>query len=114
MSAWWFFALPLIAFAVQEHLERLLHSGHLPLAAVLEPTFVVGLALQVPFGLAALALARIIFACADELADSLPPPPRPRSTRPLTIPLPVASFALPRISAIALGRSERGPPVPSR
>jgi len=53
-------AFPLVAistFVVQEHLERLAHSGGVPMLLT-SPAFVVGLALQVPVALVAWALAR--------------------------------------------------------
>jgi len=53
-------AFPLVAiaaFVVQEHLERLVHGGGVPMILT-SPAFVVGLALQVPVALVAWALAR--------------------------------------------------------
>ncbi len=43
-AAWPLALLPPLGFMFQEHLERLVASGDLPLAAVAEPTFLVGLA----------------------------------------------------------------------
>jgi hypothetical protein len=53
-------AFPLVAlttFAAQEHLERLVHEAGVPFLLT-TPAFLVGLLLQVPFALAAWALAR--------------------------------------------------------
>jgi hypothetical protein len=52
-----FALLPPVGFAAQEHLERLIGTGRIPLDVVTEPTFLVGLALQLPFALAALLIA---------------------------------------------------------
>jgi hypothetical protein len=52
-----FALLPPAGFAVQEHAERLVGTGVIPHDLVTEPTFLVGLALQLPFALAALLLA---------------------------------------------------------
>jgi hypothetical protein len=52
-----FALLPPAGFAVQEHLERLLGTGGIPHDLITEPTFLVGLALQLPFALAALLFA---------------------------------------------------------
>jgi hypothetical protein len=54
----WQFALaaPLV-FVLQEHLERLVHTGHIPLLLT-SPTFLVGLVLQVPLALVVTAVAR--------------------------------------------------------
>jgi hypothetical protein len=52
-----FALLPPAGFAVQEHVERLVGTGGIPHDLVTEPTFLVGLALQLPFALVALLLA---------------------------------------------------------
>jgi hypothetical protein len=46
-SARWVAPLAPLGFAAQEHLERLLHTGHLPFLLT-SPTFLLGLALQLP------------------------------------------------------------------
>jgi hypothetical protein len=111
VPAWPFFLLPLVGFTLQEHLERLLHTGVFPLAAVLEPTFLVGLALQVPFALAAYVCARLLLNVVDRLRgvlSSAAPPVRraPARVRPAR-----AAMGQPRISGLALGYGERGPPL---
>ena len=62
-------AFPLVAlgtFVVQEHVERLVHGGGVPLLLV-SPVFLVGLALQIPVALGAWALAsRLLRALRDE------------------------------------------------
>ncbi len=104
-----FLGLPALGFGVQEHLERWAASGEAPLAAAAEPTFVVGLALQVPFGLAALLAPGLRLAGAGRLAARLRrPPPRARPVR-AARPLPPLSTWL-RPSRVVDGRSERGPP----
>jgi hypothetical protein len=101
-----FAVLPPLAFALQEHVERL---GH-PALVVLEPTLLVGLALQLPFGLLAWLLARAILRAAEVLGALLVPPPRPWRPAPLRV---VArGLVLPR-PALATAGSERGPPAPS-
>ena len=109
--AWAYALLPLLGFALQEHLERLFHEGSFPLSAALEPTFAVGLALQLPFALAALFFARTLARLACGLGRSLnrPAPPRRRSAPSLFTPVPSA-FA-PRIAVLAFGQPERGPPL---
>ncbi len=57
-------AFPLVAvatFVIQEHLERLVHGGGVPIL-VTSPAFLVGLALQIPVALVAWALARWLLA----------------------------------------------------
>ena len=46
-SAWWVAPLAPLGFACQEHIERLVHTGHLPFLLA-SPTFLLGLALQFP------------------------------------------------------------------
>ena len=46
---WRFAVLPVVGFALQEHLERLFHDGTFPLGAALESTFLLGVVLQLPF-----------------------------------------------------------------
>jgi hypothetical protein len=110
-TPWPFALLPPGAFIVQEHVERLLHEGQLPVTAALGPTFMVGLLLQLPFALAALLLARGMVALAEALVHRrgsehrgvVEPPPG--LCRP-------ASFApFPRTGLLALGHGQRAPPA---
>jgi hypothetical protein len=102
--------VPPAAFLVQEGLERLLHTGHLSPAYLVEQTTLVGLGLQVAVGIAAVALARALAGAADELGRALAPdPPRLLSPAPLLC-LRLAPGRPPRRLALALGRDVRGPP----
>jgi hypothetical protein len=109
-----FALLPPAAFVVQEHVERLIGTGSIPADLVAEPTFLVGLALQLPFALAALLLTRALYAIAfglgRALADNLaigrplrfgPPSPRCRPICPMLV----------SPSVLALGHGQRAPPV---
>ena len=71
-----FVAVAPVLFVLQEHFERLLHDGGFPLGAAVEATFLLGLILQLPFALAAYALARVLLAAA-RVARRLFSPPRP-------------------------------------
>ena len=111
-APWAFALLPPGVFVVQEHLERLLHDGGLPLTTALDPTFVVGLLLQIPFALAALLVARGLAAFADALTCR-----RRHSSRNVVRAAsgpygPTAPSALPRIGVLALGHGQRAPPTP--
>jgi hypothetical protein len=93
------YAFPLIAvttFAVQEHLERLVHEGTVPFLLT-SPAFVVGLVLQVPVALGAWALARWLLAVASDA-----PPPR-LALRP--------RFDLPLVAAPAAALGSAEPPA---
>jgi hypothetical protein len=107
-SAWPFPAAALGAFAAQEHLERLAHTGHVPFLLD-RPVFWLGLGLQVPFAVAAWLVARLLVRAVRVLRRA-PVRLAPR--------LPVFPSA-PRALAFAAswnGRpaAPRGPPVPLR
>jgi hypothetical protein len=107
-----FAAVPIAVFALQEHFERLVHEGTLSLATALEPTFLLGLALQVPFALLAYAFARLLLRAADVLGHILAD--ARRSTAPRRSPpgrrLP-SRILPPRLGVLALGYAGRGPPL---
>jgi hypothetical protein len=84
-----FACLPPLAFVLIEAFEGLLNRGVIPFGDALQPTFLVGLALQLPFALAAYLLAKLLLRAGDglrlrflrESASStvrLPAPVRPR------------------------------------
>lgn len=108
--SWPFAALPVAVFAVQEHVERLSHTGTFPLELALEPVFLVGLLLQVPFALAALAVGRALVTVACAVAAALASAiRRPRGAPPVAA-LP-AAVAVPRLRPLAAGAAGRGPPL---
>ncbi|MGH3104104.1 MAG: hypothetical protein ACRDN6_08415 [Gaiellaceae bacterium] len=103
-SPWLFAVLPPLAFALQEHLERLA----LPLDVVPEPTFLLGLLLQVPFALLARVLAGTLLRAAETVGAMLRQPQRlSRLTAPVPAPVP----ALRTRSAFSPSRAQRAPPA---
>ena len=112
VARWPFALVPLVTFAAQEHIERLLHDGTVPLHAYAERTFLLGLALQLPFGLAAYLLARLLLAAADTVGRHL-------RRLPVTPLVPDAQRAYrlpstaPRRPALSLNLAGRGPPLPA-
>ena len=101
-----FALLPVAAFVIQEHLERLLYSGTSP---VLEPAFLVGLAVQLPFGVVALLLARLLQSLARAVGLALAPHEQPlHAERPALSPISVEPR---RLDVLALGYGERAPPL---
>ena len=50
LPPWAFALLPVAGFAIQEYVERWLSWGFFPWYAALQPTFLIGIALQLPFG----------------------------------------------------------------
>jgi hypothetical protein len=109
-----FALLPTAGFVVQEHVERVIGTGSIPVDLAAEPTFLVGLALQVPFALAALLLTRALYAIgfglgrtiASELSLGRPI----RSGPPSLLHLP-ASVTPVSPSVLALGHGPRAPPA---
>jgi hypothetical protein len=61
-------------FVAQEHFERLAHGGSPVLGLALEPTFALGLVLQVPFAFVAYALASMLLRAARVAAVLLSRP----------------------------------------
>ena len=106
---WSFAALVPATFVVQEHFERLFHDGAFPWRASFEPTFLLGVALVLPFALAAYLVARLLLGVARVLAALLA---RPRAsyghTSSRRSPLPLSA---PRARHLGLALGPRGPPA---
>ena len=111
-QAWHFAVVAPALFACQEHFERLLHDGAFPWDAVLAASFIAGLLLQLPFALAAYALARLLLHAARSFGGLLAR--RRRRFSSATIKWPGAGFTAPRFPALALGYGSRGPPLAPR
>ena len=105
-----FAVLPPLGFVLQEHLERLLAFGSVPADILLEPVFFVGLLLQLPFALAALALASALLSAADTLARALKRPPLLLAPAGAT-PVRPSGLDQPRLATLALGYGQRAPPL---
>lgn len=108
-----FALVPPVGFTLQEHVERLIGTGGLPPDIVLEPTFLLGLALQLPLTLAALLLAHALqaggFTLGRMLAPRLALLESLRVTPPSLQRLPAAAAPL-TPSVLALGHGPRAPP----
>ena len=113
LPPWAFALLPPLAFALQEHVERWLHSGVFPWFAALGPTFLPGLLIQVPFGIAAYLVARFLLRAAERVGRALAPalPSHARLTARLSAPRPEPELA--RRSVLASHQAKRGPPRPA-
>jgi hypothetical protein len=104
--------LPPVAFIVQEFAERIVHAGQVPWTVVAQPAFLLGLAFQLPFALAALLIAWALDSAARAVGRAL-------STRyvpefPVFVPAPVQVVAVPRTAGLARGYGERAPPFARR
>jgi hypothetical protein len=65
-----FALMPVLCFTLQEFLERWLAGAPFPWLMVLQPTFRIGLALQLPFAVLAFLAARLLLRTADSAARS--------------------------------------------
>jgi hypothetical protein len=116
LPAWVFLWLPGVGFVFQEHLERLIATGSFPWWAVEAPTFWRGLLLQVPLGLLAYALARMLGRAAYAVAAVIARHRDGRTAirRPSSRPAWASSALLLRPAPLALGAAGRAPPAPLR
>jgi hypothetical protein len=73
-SALLFSILAPAIFVAQEHFERLARDGVFPTSLLVEKTFLLGLALQVPFALLAYAIARLLLGATRAVARLLSSP----------------------------------------
>jgi hypothetical protein len=105
--------LPPVGFVVQEHIERLAAGGASPAHLVAEPRFLLGLLLQIPFALGALLCARLLVTFAHGLARRLGSAGRPKLVSAELSSPPLTNGHRPRLSALARGPGERGPPFAS-
>ena len=110
VPAWMFGLLPLAGYAIQEFVERWLAVGGLPWWMVEQPTFRIGLALQLPFALVAFLLARVLLRVVERVGLAL------RAARPRLALIggqrswSLLAVSAVRASALATGHAERGPP----
>lgn len=72
-SALPFALVAVVGFAGQEHVERLAHTGQMPWLLT-DPTFVVGVVLQIPVALVCLALARRVLRVLETSRRTRRPP----------------------------------------
>jgi hypothetical protein len=107
LPAWAFGVLPPAVFVIQEVLEVSLHTGSFDAHALLAPTFLPGLLLQLPLALVAYLAAHFFLRGAERVGRALA---RPR-TLPLLVQLLIAPTAAPlHARAVVAGCSSRGPP----
>jgi hypothetical protein len=105
LPAWPLALVPLAGFALQEQAERLAIGAQLD---AFEPTFLVGLALQLPFSLAAVLVARRLARVAESLGRRLAVAPPQLRSRETHVRGPRTVFVA-RLE-LALAHPKRGPP----
>jgi len=109
VSPWAFALLPPLGFVLQEFLERWLAGASYPWWMVLQPTFRIGLALQLPFAFAAFLVALLLTRVADRVGSVLRGSERPVRVG-LRLPWFAAKAWLPRVVVPAGGHAGRAPP----
>lgn len=111
VAPWAFALLPLLAFFAQEFLERWVALGAVPWWMVEQPTFRLGLLLQLPFAALAYLVARLLLESARTAGEAVS---LASSSAPVLVAGPAfrpAVIAVARRWAPALGWGDRGPPV---
>ena len=78
----------------------------------MEPAFLIGLAFQLPFALAALLIAWALDSAARAVGRALRELPQPAFQ--IFVPEPVRVVAVPRTAGLARGYGERAPPFARR
>jgi hypothetical protein len=109
LPAWPLALVAPVAFAVQEHLERALHAGAFPAGLLTSRTFLLGLALQIPFALLAWGIAATLGAVARTVGAALRDGSLGPARRPLAVAWPPARPGRPRV-ALDPARGLRAPP----
>jgi hypothetical protein len=113
-SAVTFAVMPIVGFVFQEHLEHLVAARELELSFFLSPPFVVGLALQLPFALAAMLVARFILRAIRTAVTTLRRASVRRVRLVVALSVPVASAAVcgpARSRGLAFSSAGRAPPL---
>jgi len=88
------------------------HTGHVPWTIVVQPAFLLGLAFQLPFALAALLIAWALDSAARAVGQALGSRPLPAFQ--IFVPEPARVVAVPRTVGLARGYGERAPPFARR
>jgi hypothetical protein len=111
LPPWAFMLMPLVGFTAQEFTERWLEGMPAPWLMVLEPTFRVGLLLQLPFGLAAFLLAWLLLRVAERVRRALRPATLPARACAPPILRSIPTAWVPGGTLLGTGHAGRGPPV---
>jgi hypothetical protein len=110
VPAWAFALLPTLGFTLQEFCERLLSGASFPWWMVLQPTFRVGLLLQLPFALVAYLVAKALLRVADRVGRGLRKALAPPRVVAVSVRWGMREVCAPRLGALAGGHAGRGPP----
>jgi hypothetical protein len=106
----WGALAPAATFVLLDQAESFVSGGSLPFDAAGDPTFLPGLLLQVPLGLAAYLLVRFLIRSADKLGRALACRPRQRVRRASSDLPPSLDDGAPCMQVPALRHPGRAPP----
>jgi hypothetical protein len=112
LSAWPFGVLAPLGFFLHHHFDHLVGNASMPLSSFVEPPFLLGLLLQVPFGLAAYLVAKALLRVADRICEALVARSQKRPAREAVqgrTPPHVAGW--PSIALLAGAAAPRAPPL---
>jgi hypothetical protein len=101
-----------LGYAALEHLERLFATGTWPADLLVQPSFLFGLALQLPFAVLAVAISRLVLRSASSVARAV----RRRAVMPRWTTAPrvvraAVTIFTPRPAALAGAGASRAPPA---
>ncbi len=107
---WAFAVVPPLGFTIQEQLEHVFETGSFPHTATLDPAFLVGLLLQLPFAFAAYFAGRLVLAVAVTIVQAfrVAPPSRVVACEARVPTAPTRNRVRPPV--LALGYGQRAPP----
>jgi hypothetical protein len=109
--AWLIALLPPLGFALQEYVEHYTRHSEIVWMTALEPAFVAGLTMQLPFALLVALVAHALGRLAERVATLIAASEAPRLV--LAVPLFVvpAAIDVPRAPTLARGYAGRAPPL---
>jgi hypothetical protein len=111
LPSWRLATLPALGFLFQEYVEQLVHEGQIAWLTALEPVVLIGVALQLVWGLLAIWFVRTLLQAAEQLGCTLARR-SPRSTRqPHRLRVSPFHAPEPRLPVLASQQAGRAPPA---
>jgi protein-S-isoprenylcysteine O-methyltransferase Ste14 len=111
LPSWRLTALPVLGFIVQENAEQLVHEGRIDWLTALEPVVLLGLVLQLVWGLLAIWLVRTLLRAAEQLGWTLARRGTRWTRRSLRLRIRQFHAPEPRLPVLASQQAGRAPPA---
>jgi hypothetical protein len=111
LPSWWLAALPALAFLSQEYAEQLVNEDRISWLTVLEPLILIGVTVQLIWGLLAIWLARALLRAAEQLGCALARRGRHSARRPERLGVRPFHAPEPRLPVLASQHAGRAPPA---